>query len=138
MNTGVGCHSILQGIFPMQGLNLGLLYCRQILNHLSHQGSPKSWTLLPWKPALEEDLEIIRPASLVLQTCHWKLGGDGPRVPLPLQERTVSSVASFLLISKLPTKLARTWAKRNIRPPALTWTLFCRESSRGEAAGSCM
>ena len=27
-----------------QGLNPGLLYCRQILNHLSHQGSPKSWT----------------------------------------------------------------------------------------------
>ena len=30
-NTGVGCHSFLQGIFPTQGLNLGLLHCRQIL-----------------------------------------------------------------------------------------------------------
>ena len=30
-NTGVGCHSLLQGIFPTQGLNLGLLHCRQIL-----------------------------------------------------------------------------------------------------------
>ena len=39
-NTGVGCHSLLQGIFPTQGLNLGLLPCRQILYHLSHQGSP--------------------------------------------------------------------------------------------------
>ena len=38
-STGVGCHSILQGIFPTQGLNLGLLHCRQILYHLSHQGS---------------------------------------------------------------------------------------------------
>ena len=27
-NTGVGCHSLLQGIFPTQGLNLGLLHCR--------------------------------------------------------------------------------------------------------------
>ena len=27
-NTGVGCHFLLQGIFPTQGLNLGLLYCR--------------------------------------------------------------------------------------------------------------
>ena len=26
-NTGVGCHSLLQGIFPTQGLNLGLLHC---------------------------------------------------------------------------------------------------------------
>ena len=37
---GVGCHSLLQGIFPTQGLNLGLLSCRWILYHLSHQGSP--------------------------------------------------------------------------------------------------
>ena len=37
-NTGVGCHSILQGMFPTQGLNPGLLHCRQILKHLSHQG----------------------------------------------------------------------------------------------------
>ena len=30
-NTGVGCHSLLQGIFLTQGSNLGLLRCRQIL-----------------------------------------------------------------------------------------------------------
>ena len=29
-----------RGIFPTQELNLGLLYCRQILYLLSHQGSP--------------------------------------------------------------------------------------------------
>ena len=34
------CHSLLQGIILTQGLNLGLLHCRQILYHLSHQGSP--------------------------------------------------------------------------------------------------
>ena len=39
-NTGVGSHSLLQGIFLTQGLNPGLLYCRQILYHLNHQGSP--------------------------------------------------------------------------------------------------
>ena len=26
--TGVGCHALLQGIFPIQGSNLGLLHCR--------------------------------------------------------------------------------------------------------------
>ena len=36
-NTGVSSHSLLQGIFPTQGLNLGFLHCRQILYHLSHQ-----------------------------------------------------------------------------------------------------
>ena len=39
-NTGVGCHALLQGIFPTQGSNPGLPNCRQILYHLSHQGSP--------------------------------------------------------------------------------------------------
>ena len=42
-NTGVGCHFLLQGIFPTQRSNLGLLHCRQILYHLSHQGSPLYW-----------------------------------------------------------------------------------------------
>ena len=41
-NAGVGCHSLLQGIFPSQGLNPGLKHCRQILYHLSHQGSPRN------------------------------------------------------------------------------------------------
>ena len=36
-NTGVGCHSLFQGIFLTQVLNLGLPYCRQILYHLSCQ-----------------------------------------------------------------------------------------------------
>ena len=40
-NTGVGCNFILQRIFPTQGLNLDLLHYRQILYHLSHQGSPE-------------------------------------------------------------------------------------------------
>ena len=39
-NTGVGCHALLQGIFPTQGSNPGLPHCRPILYHLSHQGSP--------------------------------------------------------------------------------------------------
>ena len=37
-NTGGG--SLLQGIFPTQGLNPDLPHCRQIVYHLSHQGSP--------------------------------------------------------------------------------------------------
>ena len=40
-NTGVGCHALLQGIFPSQESNPGFLHCRQILYQLSHQGSPR-------------------------------------------------------------------------------------------------
>ena len=32
-NTGGGCHVLLQGIFPTQGLNPGLLHCKRILYH---------------------------------------------------------------------------------------------------------
>ena len=35
----MGSHFLLQGIFPSQGSNPGLLHCRQILYCLSHQGS---------------------------------------------------------------------------------------------------
>ena len=35
-NTGVGSLSLLQGIFPTQGSNPGLLHCRRILYQLSH------------------------------------------------------------------------------------------------------
>ena len=39
INTGVGSHSLLQGIFPTHGLNLRLLHRRWILYSLSHKGS---------------------------------------------------------------------------------------------------
>ena len=35
----MGCHFLLQGIFPTRGSNPGLLHCRQALYRLSHQGS---------------------------------------------------------------------------------------------------
>ena len=50
-DTGVVCHFLLQGIFPTQGQNLGLLHYRQILYHLSYQGSTgynDSCYLLGW------------------------------------------------------------------------------------------
>ena len=39
-STGVGCHFLLQGIFPTQGSILGLPHCRQMPYPLSHQESP--------------------------------------------------------------------------------------------------
>ena len=38
----MGCHFLLQVIFPTQGLNLGLLHCRHIFYQLSQEGSPYS------------------------------------------------------------------------------------------------
>ena len=49
-DTGVGCHALFQGIVSTQGLNPGLLHCRWILYHLSHQGSPRilEWVACPF------------------------------------------------------------------------------------------
>ena len=44
-NTGVGSLSLLQEIFPTQGSNPGLPYCRQILYQLNHKGT---WRVLEW------------------------------------------------------------------------------------------
>ena len=38
-STGVGCHALLQGIFPTQRSSPDLPHCRQILYRISHQGS---------------------------------------------------------------------------------------------------
>ena len=38
-STGMGCHFLLQGIFPTQGSNPGLLHCRQTLYLLRHQAT---------------------------------------------------------------------------------------------------
>ena len=45
-----GGHFLLQGIFLTQGPNLGLLHCRQIFYHLSHQKSPIPTQLTQIKP----------------------------------------------------------------------------------------
>ena len=46
-NTGVGSFSLLQGIFPTQGLNPALPNCRWILYRLSHKGSLE-WVAIPF------------------------------------------------------------------------------------------
>ena len=49
-NTGVGSHSLLQRIFPTQGLNPSIPHCGRILYQLSYQGSPRilEWVAYPF------------------------------------------------------------------------------------------
>ena len=55
----MSCHFLLQGIFPTPGSNPGLLHCRQIRYHLSHQGRPKPTALdLPRQSPIQV---LIRP-----------------------------------------------------------------------------
>ena len=104
-NTGMGSLSLLQGIFLTQGLNPGLLYCRQILYHLSHQGSPRilEWVACPfssrssrprnqtgvsyiagsfftswaiWKPTASQNVSLFGYRDLTkVIKLKWSLGG---------------------------------------------------------------
>jgi len=46
-NTEMGSHSLLQGIFPTQRSNPGLLHYRQILYQLATRKSQEYWS---WQP----------------------------------------------------------------------------------------
>ena len=102
--------SLLQRIFPTQGWNPGHLCCRQILNQVSHQGSPRilEWVAFlfsnlsnpgiePKSPALQADSLPSEPPGnhytyslflIVLVHCgattnHHRLGGLNNRDPFP-------------------------------------------------------
>ena len=79
-NTGVGCHFLLQGIFPTQGLNTGLLHWRQILYHLSHQGSPVSARcpslitaaqICPQTVRFSQEVTELNYSSVILAVFHY-------------------------------------------------------------------
>ena len=54
---GVGCHSLLQGVFPIQASNPGLLHCRLILYHrATREAHPDTHILLYIKQITNNDL----------------------------------------------------------------------------------
>ena len=72
--TGVGCHFLLQMIFPTQGSNPGFLHCRQILYQLSYKESPVesgTWSEVKWSevaqscPTLCDPMDCSLPGSSV-------------------------------------------------------------------------
>ena len=70
-NTEVGTLSLLQGIFPTQGSNSGLLHCRRILLQLSHKGSPRilEWVAYPFSSESLEETVSIALASFQTVLC---------------------------------------------------------------------
>ena len=63
-NTGVGCHSLLQGIFPTQGSNPGLHTLQVVLYHPSYQGSPCYVS----RPVILENCSLTSSKDYVLIT----------------------------------------------------------------------
>ena len=62
-NTGVGCHALIQGIFPAQGSNSGLPRCRQI-----HQGSQRILEYVAYPFFRGLPIPGIKPGSPALQS----------------------------------------------------------------------
>ena len=69
--TGVGHHTLLQGIFPTQESNPGLPCCRQIFYWLNHQGSPRilEWVAYPFSRGIFPTQE----SNWGLLHCRWIL-----------------------------------------------------------------
>ena len=65
-NTGVGSLSLLQWIFPTQGLNPGLPHCRQPIYHLSHKRSPRilEWAAYPFSSRSSQRGTALQADSL--------------------------------------------------------------------------
>ena len=83
-------HSLLQEIFPTQGLNLSLLHCRQILYHLSHQGRPV------YKSLLMKVKEESEKADLKLNIQKTKIMASSPISSWQIDGKKVQTVTDFL------------------------------------------
>ena len=75
-NTGVRCHALLQGIFPIQRSNPGLLHWRQILYQLSHQGSPKGVLTRSDLTSVSKRGKLVRKKKLQMNW-EWILAVEG-------------------------------------------------------------
>ena len=80
-NTGLGSHSLLQGIFLTQGLNPSILYCRQILSSWVTREAQEYWSELPCPPPGDLPSPGIEPRSPSLPVILYQLSHQGsPRV----------------------------------------------------------
>ena len=86
---GVGCHFLLQGIFPTQGTNPGLTHCRRILYHLNPGLCPSEKLLaaprrIPpqaWAVGRAPRGSLLLP--LTLHPLPWNAGGSGQEAEPP-------------------------------------------------------
>ena len=68
-STGVGCLSLLQGVFPAQGLNPGLPHCGRILYQLNHKGSPSQHQgVFHW---VSSSCQVDKALELQHQSFQW-------------------------------------------------------------------
>ena len=97
-NSGVGSHSLLQEIFPTQGSNPGFPHYRQILYHLSQQGSPTTFKSMSNVTSSWFNLKcLVQHLCSIFLSC-WEKSLFGGRLSL--------SVSFFLVIIFFSTQPA--------------------------------
>ena len=84
-NTGVGCHALLQGIFPTQGSNSGLLHCSWIFYHLGHQVSPwiLEWVAYPFSSGSSQPRNQTGSPALQADSLPAELPGKATQQDIP-------------------------------------------------------
>ena len=113
-NTGVGCHALLQGIFPTQGSNPGLLHCRRILYHLSHQGSPRilEWVTYPFFRGSSQPRDWTRVSSIAGGFLTSWATREAPKTEY---------ILSIMNYSELKKHLVRHYGEGNGNPLQYSW-----------------
>ena len=91
-NTGVGCHALLQGIFPTQGSNPGLPHYRRILYHLSDEGSPRilEWVAYPFSRGSSQHRDQTQAPTLQADSLPAELPGK------PMESHAAAAAAKSL------------------------------------------
>ena len=98
-NTGVGSHSVLQGIFLIQGLNLGLMHCRLILYHLGQQRSQKLRVMF-YLEDKTEDLSLDTASQKTLRDCSKKIREDPGYIQVFAKRPDSQNINRLLLIKE--------------------------------------
>ena len=86
----MGCHFLLQGIFPTQGSNPGLLNCRQILYRLSYKGSSNSSLGGHNSTHCRSWGHLCQTGLVDSWPCRWRLNGFSVHVLQPCPGACVS------------------------------------------------
>ena len=136
-NTGVGCHALLQGIFPTQGSNPGLPHFRWIPYSLSHWESPRilEWVAYPFSrgsiPTQELNQDLLHCRQILYQ--------------LSYQESQLINVEEIIALEKhplaIPTEIINSgkesqWMLKSLGKSFLGELIFLRKKIELQLQGS--
>ena len=141
-NTGVGSLSLVQGIFPTQGLNPGLPHCKRILYQLRHKESPRilEWVAFPFSRGSSQPRNWTRVSCIAslqgfpggsevkVSACNAGDPGSIPGQEDPLEKEitTHSSILAWKIPwREEPGRLQFTGSQSQTRLSDFTFTFSC-------------